>query len=400
MIDLKRTVFANGKLAPVSPSKRFIALILVMIVSTLFYGFTPSASSKLLTSVTIVCDGEVFEVETRGTTVSRALTLARIDVGEDDFISKSKKDKIADGDVIFVRRLKTILLDNEGTVTEIKTTESTVGDALLANGYSIGKYDEVIPDVNTPVEDGLAVSITKVNVEIYEVTEEIPYSVKTVENAEKETGYREVIQEGKPGVFAKTYKKIEKDGKLTATLIGEHTKIAPIEEIVEIGTKKVYIENSIGAKVSVTQGASLTPGTTPDGVPFHAMPAMAQSNSVTRIEGNTAYTASGTFTFKKRITVEATAYEGSSASNGKWAGMTATGRAPVYGVVAVDPRVIPLNSKLYIESPDGGASWIYGFAIAGDTGGAIKNKRVDLCYNTLSQCYSFGRRGAVVYVLD
>ncbi len=399
MINKNWTSFFGEKSSLIS-SKRFIAILLVMVISTAFYGLTPSAASKDLTSVTIIDDGQSFKVETKGTTVGQALKVADIKLSEDDFISKSKEDEILDGDIIYIRRLKTMLLNDSDTVTEIKTTEATVGDALLANGVSVGKYDEVIPDVNSPIEDGLTVSITKVNVEIYEVTEEIPYTVKTVENADKETGYRKILQEGKSGVFSKTYKKISKDGHVTATLIGEHTKSSPVEEIVEIGTKKVYVENRIGAKVTQTAGASLTPGTTPDGVPFHAMPAMAQSNSKTKVEGNTAYTASGTFTFKKKITVEATAYEGSSASNGQWAGQTATGRLPVYGIVAVDPRVIPLNSKLYIESTDGGSSWIYGFAIAGDTGGAIKNMRVDLCYSTLSQCYSFGRRKAVVYVLD
>lgn len=400
MINKKSTFFSGEKFLSFGTSKRFIAMLITMIVTTTCYGLTPSAASKDLTNVTIIDDGQSFEVETKGSTVGQALALAGIDLTDNDFISKSEEDEILDGDIIYIRRLKTVYLDDTETVTEIKTTEATVGDALISNGFSVGKYDEVVPDVNSPLEDGLTVTVTKVNVEIYEVTEEIPYTSRTIENPDKETGYRKVIQEGKSGVFSKTYKKISKNEHVTATLVGEHTKVSPVEEIVEIGTKKVYIPNSIGAKVTLTAGASLTPGTTPDGVPFHAMPAMKQSNSVTKVEGNTAYTASGTFTFKKKITVEATAYEGSSASNGQWAGQTATGRLPVYGVVAVDPRVIPLNSKLYIESTDGGSSWIYGFAIAGDTGGAIKNMRVDLCYSTLSQCYSFGRRKAVVYVLN
>ena len=57
------------------------------------------------------------------------------------------------------------------------------------------------------------------------------------------------------------------------------------------------------------------------------------------------------------------------------------GLTPGFGIVAVDPTVIPLGTKLYIESPDGGKSWTYGYCIAGDTGGAIKGNRVDLCYN-------------------
>ena len=68
------------------------------------------------------------------------------------------------------------------------------------------------------------------------------------------------------------------------------------------------------------------------------------------------------------------------------------------GAVAVDPRVIPLGSKLYIESMDGFAS--YGYATAEDTGGAIKGNRIDLFYSTSSQARNFGRRNVKVYVLD
>ncbi|WP_286977476.1 3D domain-containing protein, partial [Candidatus Aquicultor secundus] len=62
------------------------------------------------------------------------------------------------------------------------------------------------------------------------------------------------------------------------------------------------------------------------------------------------------------------------------------------GVVAVDPRVIPLGTRLYIEG--------YGEAIAADTGGAIKGNRIDLCYNTPGECFDFGRRSVKVSILD
>ena len=78
--------------------------------------------------------------------------------------------------------------------------------------------------------------------------------------------------------------------------------------------------------------------------------------------------------------------------------IAASGRAPAYGVVAVDPKVIPLGTKLYIEAVDG--SWVYGYAVAGDTGGAIKGNKIDLFFNTHAECTRFGRRQAKVYVLQ
>ncbi|MBQ4347841.1 MAG: 3D domain-containing protein, partial [Firmicutes bacterium] len=70
---------------------------------------------------------------------------------------------------------------------------------------------------------------------------------------------------------------------------------------------------------------------------------------------------------------------------------TATGAFAEYGVVAVDPSVIPLGTKLYVEG--------YGICSAEDTGGAIKGNKIDLCFNTVEECKQFGVRNVTVYVL-
>ena len=90
------------------------------------------------------------------------------------------------------------------------------------------------------------------------------------------------------------------------------------------------------------------------------------------------------------LTVEATAYSGG--------GKTAMGTAAGEGTVAVDPDVIPLGSRLYITAEDG-SSWVYGYAVAEDTGGSIQGERIDLFFWSESDCRSFGRRTAKVYVL-
>ena len=68
------------------------------------------------------------------------------------------------------------------------------------------------------------------------------------------------------------------------------------------------------------------------------------------------------------------------------------------GAVAVDPKVIPLGTRLYIEAPDG--SWTYGKAIAADTGGSIKGNKVDLYMESYDEAIRFGRRPAKVYILE
>jgi len=71
---------------------------------------------------------------------------------------------------------------------------------------------------------------------------------------------------------------------------------------------------------------------------------------------------------------------------------TATGLKAQRGVVAVDPRVIPLGTRVRVEG--------YGYAIAADTGSAIKGNRIDLCFDTVEECYAYGRRTVRVEILD
>jgi len=83
-------------------------------------------------------------------------------------------------------------------------------------------------------------------------------------------------------------------------------------------------------------------------------------------------------------------YAGGGGINGN--GITSTGLRARKGLVAVDPKVIRLGTKLYIEG--------YGIAIAADTGGWVKGNRIDLCFDTLEECYRFGRRKIYVYLAE
>jgi len=99
--------------------------------------------------------------------------------------------------------------------------------------------------------------------------------------------------------------------------------------------------------------------------------------------------------YLRKLTVKATAYSKYDPGCNDY---TATGTLARYGVVAVDPKVIPLGSKLYIMSSDG--SFIYGHAVAEDTGGSIRGNRIDLYFDSVEQCMVFGRRECTVYVLS
>jgi 3D (Asp-Asp-Asp) domain-containing protein len=93
------------------------------------------------------------------------------------------------------------------------------------------------------------------------------------------------------------------------------------------------------------------------------------------------------------LKVLATAYDAGPLSNTwEYAGTTRLGWRTRRGIVAVDPRVIPLRSLLFVEG--------YGLAWAGDVGGAIKGMRVDLCFNRTDEALNWGRRQTYVYVLQ
>ncbi len=94
------------------------------------------------------------------------------------------------------------------------------------------------------------------------------------------------------------------------------------------------------------------------------------------------------------LVMRATAYDATAASNGRWTGQASAIGLPLnYGIAAVDPHIIPLGSRLYVEG--------YGMAIAADTGSAIIGERIDLFFwNSPAGIAAFGIRTLRVYVLD
>ena len=92
----------------------------------------------------------------------------------------------------------------------------------------------------------------------------------------------------------------------------------------------------------------------------------------------------------KVIDMVATAYD-PTGGRGGGPHHTASGTRAMFGVAAVDPRVIPLGSELFVEG--------YGYAIAQDKGSAIKGNRIDLCFNDRSSAMRYGRKKVRVHVL-
>ena len=95
--------------------------------------------------------------------------------------------------------------------------------------------------------------------------------------------------------------------------------------------------------------------------------------------------------YARIIDMTATAYGPGPLDNGKWGDLTYMGGKVRKGVAAVDPTVIPMGTRLWIEG--------YGEAIAEDQGSAIKGNRIDLAFNNRSEALDYGIQPVKVYVL-
>lgn len=247
-------------------------------------------------------------------------------------------------------------IDNNGTVKTYKTSCKTVKELLSDLKIKVDDDDIVIPDLDTELKSEGKISIIKVDVKVIEKEVEAPF--KTIKKKNKELTHKQskiLVQgvNGKNKVKCKEY--YAGDKLIKEEVIHVETLVKPIDQVFEEGTKDVFTNDR------------------------------------------------GDFTARKAIKMVATAYEAGPRSTGKRPGdkgygITASGARAKRGTVAVDPRVIPLGTKLYIKSLTPGVP-DYGFAIAQDTGGAIKGNKIDLFMNTVWECMQFGRRPVMVYIL-
>jgi|HigsolmetaAR203D_1030402.scaffolds.fasta_scaffold00731_8 3D (Asp-Asp-Asp) domain-containing protein len=127
--------------------------------------------------------------------------------------------------------------------------------------------------------------------------------------------------------------------------------------------------------------------------------AAAASGSASVFAAGKAGTAPAAY--KQMFQAKATAYTAAAEENGIWGAVDYFGNPLSIGTVAVDPDVIPLGSKLFITGydydglPKGGM-----YAIATDTGGAIRGARIDIFVpDSRAEALKFGIQSVTVYVL-
>lgn len=340
--------------------------------------------------ITISIDEDKMTVKTLKGTVGELLEKEDIKVEEGGHIEPKPETILKDGDKILIKNPKTYKIKLGKKVAEMKSTENIVKDILEDLDIELGEKDYTYPDLDAKVNPMDIVEIVQMNEDIDIVENDMPFE-SVVKNTEKlEKGKSKIAQEGKKGVKRIKIKKVYKNGALVSEdIISEEVVSAPIPKIVEKGTK--VIEKPKTIQVASRGGTTSRKNETPNTKAVEK----AKAKSSTNTKGNMRY--------KKAFNVVATAYDLSFASCGKnpgdpGYGITASGTKARPGVASVDPSVIPLGTRLYVESLDGTKD--YGFAVAEDTGGAIKGNRIDLFFPTGDQTRRFGRRNVKVYILN
>jgi len=189
----------------------------------------------------------------------------------------------------------------------------------------------------------------------------------------------------------KTYK-IAAGDTLWSIAAANNVSVIELKDWNNLQSDTIHIGSDLIVSKGIKQAAANTTKTTTSSNANNA----ANSQNTTSNNNNTssqAQTSEEPQTSTKQITVEATAY---TAKCTGCSGITATGinlkDNPNKKVIAVDPSVIPLGTEVYVEG--------YGRAVAGDTGGAIKGKKIDLHVPTTEQALDWGRQTVKVKILD
>lgn len=322
----------------------------VMCAVTLTMALHVSVNTRVVT----VNDGEDSRVVvTMHDDPYQVLDVAGVELETGDAISVEE-------DTIEVDRAKVVEVKADGLTTLLYMTEGTVKDALKQADVTVGKLDILNHKKSAAIKDGMLIEVDRVAYEEYKVTKSIDYEVEYKYTGALRPGQSQVQTYGKEGERTITYRKLIVNGKVADTeKVSEKVTKKPVNKVILKGTK-------VGTPISKA--------------PF----------DIELDEGGQPVK------YKKVLTGQCTAYTNDAGDSGSY---TATGKHVAVGLVAVDPRVIPYGTKLWITSADGKV--VYGYAVAADTGSALRSGKVlvDLFMNTLGECNAFGRRNMKVYVL-
>ncbi|MBP2078542.1 G5 and 3D domain-containing protein [Oceanobacillus polygoni] len=310
---------------------------------------------KTAKQITVSIDGEEQAYYTTADTIEDFLIEQDLAFKERDEISHQPTEVTEDGLHIEVVKAYQVTINDGGNEKEVWTTGGTVNDLLKEADvdYEKGSDDRITPALDEKVTKGKTIDIVRVAIDEEEVTETIAFDIEERQDSSLLKGEEKVISEGEEGAVTKRFKVTKENGKeVSRELISEDVTEERVNRVVAVGTKEEVQESNL----------------------------VTLANETTNQGGKT-------------ITVTASAF---TSECGGCSGVTATGinlsANPNMKVIAVDPNVIPLGTKVWVEG--------YGEAIAGDTGGNIKGNRIDVHVPSKSAAYSWGVKTVQVKVLD
>ena len=275
-------------------------------------------------------------------TVGELLQKEGVQVKADDLVQPTGSTKLAKDTHIVVTHAKHIQVqDGDKQAVSISTQAKTVAEVLKELGVSLNDSDKVSAELTASLKNDQLITITRRSEEVQVAYEAIPFQTERQPDAEAFTGTEKVLTPGVEGKATITTKIVKENGKEVDRKVDRQVSQEAVNQVVGYGTKQ--------------------------------RPILVASRS------------GETFTASKTLTMAASAYSMPGSR-------TATGSPAGKGTVAVDPSVIPLGTKLYIEG--------YGYAVASDVGGAIHGNRIDVHFDSREEALQFGRRTVQVHILN
>lgn len=290
--------------------------------------------------VTLQVDGKRLSVTTFQMDVRGLLKQERVRLGPEDAVVPAAGTALREGMQIKVIRAIPVTIVADGKTLPALTRSKTVFELLKEKNVKVGEKDIVDPPLEAELSKGLTVTITRVSRRVEEKEVSIPFSVKRKPTASLLKGQTKVISSGKNGLAVEEWEVILHDGKEKERhLIERRVVQQPVDRVVQVGILQ-----------SVSRGGE-------------------------------------ELRFSRVLEMRATAYTFLVPGRD-----TASGIPPRRGIAAVDPRVIPFGTKLYVEG--------YGHALAADKGSTIKGNRIDVFFPSRAEALAWGVRYVKVYILE